>query len=814
MELVEGPTLADRILSGAIPVEEALPIAKQIAEALEYAHEKGIIHRDLKPSNIKLTPDGQVKILDFGLAKALADETSHTDASTSPTLSIAATRAGIILGTAAYMSPEQARGKPADRRADIWAFGVVLYEMLSSKQLFGGETVSDSMAAVITREPEWSALPASTPARVRELLRRCLTKDPRNRLQAIGDARIVIDEAIAQPDEKMPGMPAEGTSVPALQPGWRRALPWAVAGVLAVVAIVTSVLYARLALRQPPLVRAEIAPPKDGAFFLFTTNPGPVAISPDGTKLAFVAVEKDSVPRLYVRRLDSGESKVILGTENAAYPFWSPDGQWIAFAGGGKLRKVDLSGAPAVTLCDAGVGKGGTWNRDGVILYAPSFDSPLHRTTSAGGGCEPVTKLDAQRGDNSHRHPRFLPDGKHFIYFARSSSPTQAAHVLIAASLESREEKVLMQVSTAAEYVGGYLIYMREASLVARPFDATKLEFTGDGVPIVENVMNLGGGAGAGVFSVATNGTLVYQPGGLRANDHLIWQDREGRQVEKLNQEAIYAHVSLSPDGRLAVVYVSDQISGNNDLWLYDLKRDLSTRFTFGEGTENAPVWSPDSSTIYYAAGRNGKYLDLYRKSVSGSGEEELVFASEENKYPTQVTPDGKFLLFTSRFGFGRQSGTQSQWALPLTGERKPWPLLQGQFAFWGAVVSPDGKWMAYVSNASGRQDVFVTSFPNPGRKWQVSKNGGYVAFWRRDGREILYQAPDGRMVAVEVGVRAGSLELGAEKPLLLLPTYQEPFVLYSPTADHKRFLSVSGVSAQPKDPLRLVFNWPALLKK
>ncbi|HWQ02982.1 MAG TPA: protein kinase, partial [Candidatus Nitrosotenuis sp.] len=512
MELVEGPTLADRISSGAIPLEDALPIAKQIAEALEYAHERGIIHRDLKPANIKFTPDGKVKILDFGLAKALADDASHAEASTSPTLSIAATRAGIILGTAAYMSPEQARGKPADRRADIWSFGVVLYEMLSGRQLYGGETVSDSMAAVITREPEWASLPEKTPRRVRELLRRCLTKDPRQRLQAIGDARIALEEVISHPEEAAAETSAGGT--PALQK--KSALPWAAAGVLAVAAVVLGILYARVAFRPPLLVRTEISAPKDGAFFLFTTNPGPVAISPDGSALAFVAVEKDNVPRLYVRRLNSAETQVVPGTENAAYPFWSPDSKWVAFFGQGKLRKTDMSGAPPMTLCESGVGKGGTWNLDGVILYAPSFDSPIHRTTAAGGDCKAITTLNAGRSDNSHRHPRFLPDGKHFLYFARSASAVQASHALVATSLDSKEEKVLMQTSTMAEYVSGYLLYLRDVTLVAHPFDAGKLQFTGEAITLVDDVMNLGGGAGAGVFSVSATGTLVYLPGGKR----------------------------------------------------------------------------------------------------------------------------------------------------------------------------------------------------------------------------------------------------------------------------------------------------------
>jgi Tol biopolymer transport system component len=812
MELVEGPTLAARIAGGAIPVEEALPIARQIAEALEYAHERGIIHRDLKPANIKFTSDGAVKILDFGLAKALAEDVAHADASTSPTLSTAATKAGIILGTAAYMSPEQARGKPAERRADIWSFGVVLFEMLTGKQLYGGETVSDSLAAVITREPEWSALPANTPRRIRELLRRCLTKEVRSRLRDIGEARIALEEAIAHPEEKLPGMPAESTSIPALQPAWRRALPWVLAGVAAGVAIVAGVLYARVALRQSPLVRAEISPPKDGAFFLFTTNPGPVAISPDGTAMVYTAVEKDNVPRLHVRRLDSPQAVALAGTENAGYPFWSPDSKWVAFTAAGKLRKMDLSGAPPVELCDAGVGKGGAWNRDGVILYAPNFDSVIHRTTANGGECKPITALNAQRGDNSHRHPRFLPDGRHFFYFARSSNASQSVHTVILTSFDGKEEKILLQSSAIPEYASGHLLYLRETTLVARPFDTNMRKFTGEAVPLVENILFLGGGAGAAVFSASDNGTLVYSAGGGRANDNLIWQDREGKQVQKLNQQGIFAHVSLAPHGNVAVVYVSDQSTGNNDLWLYDLKRDLITRFTFGLGTENSPVWSPDGSMLYYAASRGGRFLNLYRKPVSGSGEEEKIYESDESKFPTSITQDGKILIFSRK---GRPpSGVESIWALPLTSERKPWPVLEGTFGSWAGVVSPDGKWITYVANESGRSEVFVTSFPRAGRKWQVSKNGGYVVFWRRDGKELLYQSPEGRMIAVPVSARGETLELGAETPLLLLPTFQEPFIQYWPSTDHQRFLSVSGVSAQPREPLHLVLNWPALLKK
>ena len=487
MELVEGEDLSERIKRGPVPVEEATAIALQIAEALEAAHEQGIVHRDLKPANIKLRHDGTVKVLDFGLAKAWEADGADPGLSLSPTITQHATAAGLILGTAAYMSPEQARGMPVDRRADIWSFGVVLWEMLTGRTLFEGHTVSDVLASVLKEAPDLEALPSGTPPYLRRLIRRSLDKDAKRRLRDIGEARVLFEDYQADPGGLDSGS-AESVLVVA-PPRWRRLLPWAVAGLTAVAALVLGVGGMSKERETGSTIRFQVPPPEGGGYQLDPYRPGPVVVSPDGQSLAFTAWDADGEVRIFVRDLDEVQPRVLAETEGAQFPFWSPDSKNLGFFAGGKLRKVKASGGQPLTLCDAPYGKGGSWSPEGVILFAPSGDHPIQRVSQLGGEPVDVTLFDEVRGDDSHRHPRFLPDGKHFLYLARFRDGYDEGHAVVAASLEGDEQKVIIRSPAAAEFASGHLLFLRERTLMAQPFDPNALELSGEPFPIADTVV-------------------------------------------------------------------------------------------------------------------------------------------------------------------------------------------------------------------------------------------------------------------------------------------------------------------------------------
>jgi eukaryotic-like serine/threonine-protein kinase len=815
MELVEGSTLAERIRSGALPIDEAVGIASQIAEALEYAHERGIVHRDLKPANVKVTDDDAVKVLDFGLAKAIEGDPRSADTADSPTLSRMATQAGVLLGTAAYMSPEQAKGKSVDRRADIWAFGCVLFEMLTGRMAFRGETATDTLASVIKDEPDWSQLPEATPSRVRVLVERCLQKDPRQRLRDIGDARIPLDEVLS-------GAP-ELTSVvaaPVDAPLWRRALPWAVAALLLVALGPIAFIHFR---EQPPapgeLSRFQIPVPDKAALAI----DGAFALSPDGRQLAFAATGADGVLRLWIRSRDSLEARPLTGSELPPTPlpfFWSPDSRYIAFDAGGKLKKIDVSGGPARTLCDVtGLAVGGSWNRDGVIIFGNDTGG-LMRVSADSGPAVPLTILDASRKESYHALPSFLPDGRHFIYLRRSETPGNSGAYVGSLDAKPEEQSVKLLLSTAYGPVfapstatgSDRLLFLRDGALMTQLFDPRRLELRGEPDTVTDHI---GFFYSFGFFSASTNGVLVYRTGGGGAS-RLTSFDRQGNVRGTEGEQGNYYGLALSPDGTRAAV---SRIEQNGSLWLVDLSRGTSSRFTLGASDAVFGTWSPDGSRIVFASSRSGIY-DLYQKQASDVRDEELLLKSSDSKYPTSWSRDGRFLLYMVP---DPRTAKYDLWVLPFDGDRKPFPFLRTEFNNYDGQFSPDGRRVAYVSDESGREEIYVRTFspdssetvPDLGGKWLISTGGGSQPRWRGDGKELYYLAPDRKLMAVEITTNP-VFRAGAPKALFQAPPQNAVSIIshsWDLTPDGKRFLFPAPAD-QGWAPFDVVLNWQAALKK
>jgi Tol biopolymer transport system component len=818
MELVEGPTLADRIKAGPIPIDEALPIAKQIAEGLEYAHERGIVHRDLKPANIKVTPDDAVKILDFGLAKTMeAGAASFGDATTSPTISEIATQSGILLGTAAYMSPEQAKGRPVDRRVDIWAFGCVLYEMLTGKRPFRGESVTDTLAALLRADPDWSLLPAATPARVRVLLQRCLQKDPKQRLRDIGDARISLEEVLSGAPDASFG----AATHPAKK--WRMWLLGGVAGVFIVATAVLAFLYFRQKPSTTQSMRFEIPLPGKTSFA------GGPSVSPDGHKVAFILAGVDGQSRLWVRSLDTLEVRPFEGTEGASgWPFWSPDSGSVAFTVGGQLLKVDISGGPPQVLCDSrSVILGGTWLPDRRILF--SDGGQLMQVADSGGAPSRI-------GPAGAGFPTALPDGRHLIYGIGPPGTENSGIYVVSLDAKPGDpptKKLLPDASItaytpSADSALGYLLFLRvytaggsKGTLMAVPFDLRQLALTGEPIPIAEQVTS---------FSASPTGVLVYWSGSSTAGGpargniqgQLTWFDRTGKVLGTIGDPGVYRTLAISPDGRRVAFERADpQNFAHRDIWLYDSARGVSTRFTFDSGWDGNPVWSPDGSYIAFGGEKpdNGIF-NLYQKTSNLTGEEELLFKSGVHKIPSGWSPDGRFLLFFNPVG------ATHVWVLPLNGtaaSRKPFPLEQSDFAQAAGRFSPDGRWIAYQSNESGKDEIYVRPFDAPAAagspsaartavtgKWMVSKDGGTLPLWRGDGKELFYLSANGMAMAVDVNT-TGVFQAGIPKPLFKVPS---GLVYWDATSDGKRFLMPVPAATDASAPLTVVLNWQAGLKK
>jgi serine/threonine-protein kinase len=773
LEFVDGQSLAEKLAQpsaishqpcAGLPVAEALTIARQIVEALEAAHDKGIVHRDLKPANIMLTVDGQVKVLDFGLAKHDGAGGSGGPAGLphSPTLTFQPTQAGVILGTAAYMSPEQAKGRAADKRSDVWAFGCVLFELLTGTRAFQGEDVSDTLAAILRGEPDWTALPPDAPASIRTLLKRCLEKDRKARIPDIAVVRFLMDDALTvagpvTPDSRLPTPDSR-------LPTRSSTLPWAVAGAALLVAGVLLMLWAPWRKAAPPApvrVSAELG----ADVSLATSGFGDATIlSPDGAVFAFVAQKGGGgSPQLHVRRLAQLQATALSGTDDADSPFFSPDGQWIAFFAGGKLKKISVTGGAAVTLCDAPNGRGGAWGEDGTIVFAPDSTAGVRllRVSSAGGKPEPLTSL--AEGQSTQRWPQVLPGGTAVLFTAGTAGAYEDANIVVQ-PLPAGARTIVQRGGYHGRYLpSGHLVYIHDATLFAVPFDLDRLEVTGQPVPALEGVTSNSASASA-QFAVSATGTLVYLPGRSTGGVPIHWMTHEGRTTPLRATLANWFDPQFAPDGRRLALQIND---GQNDVWVYEWARDTLTRLTFDSADDRKPVWTPEGRRIAFASSRGDKStLNLYWQRADGTGDAQRLTESKNIQMPASWHPGGKFLAF-------EEVNPQTSYdlmILPLEGDEasgwkpgKPTVFLNSPFSEREPMFSPDGRWLAYWSNETGRAEVFVRPFPGPGGKWQISTGGGNYPTWSRTKHELFYGSPNGQIMVAAFTVEGDSFR--AEKP-------------------------------------------------
>jgi Tol biopolymer transport system component/predicted Ser/Thr protein kinase len=792
MEYLEGESLADRLGKGALPTEQILRYGIEIADALDKAHRQGIVHRDLKPGNIMITKSG-VKLLDFGLAKPLATAGARpvsgasvmaTEAQVSQPL----TERGTILGTFQYMSPEQLEGGEADSRSDIFAFGAVLYEMATGRKAFTGKSQASLIGSILRDDPApLSEVAPMVPPAFNRVIKTCLAKDPEHRFQTAHDIKLQL-EWIREGGSQA-GLPAP---VVARRKN-REKLAWATAAALAIAAAALGFGFWKRTPKPARVVRFEIGVPPE-----VSTLDAP-RISPDGRTLAFDATDSTGHSRIWIRPLNALQAHPLAGTEGTGRAFWSPDGKYLGFFAEGKLNKIDVSGGPTQKICDAPTGADGTWSPEGVILFDGVGTDPILRVLATGGTAVPIIKPEGEKALQVG-WPAFLPDGKHFLYMAIAAKLSDSMYRV--GSLDSKETEPFAPAQSQITYIDpGYLLFLRDRTLVAQPFDPKSLKTKGEPIPVADQVGT--DSVGLGRFSVSREGTLVYRTGDV--TNRLVWVDRSGKEIETAVDPGVYQSPKLSPDGRRLVFDISDPRTGKPDIWVRDLSRNVSSRFSFSKGDAFASLWSPDGSRIVYTV-----TIDLVERTSDGQGAETPLVTSPELKIASGFSPDGKFLAFGSR----SKDGGWDIWMQPTFGDKKPYPWLKTPFNEFGAVFSPDGRYVAYTSNESGRNQIYVQSFPGPGGKWQVSSDGGREAAWRSDGKELYYMAANQKVMGVDVTTGA-NFEAGVPKELfaarLDLGTMRNRFVASS---DGQRFLIVATPARDAISPINVVMNWMSDLGK
>jgi len=793
MEYLEGETLAARLERGPLPLDQLLRIGIEIADALEKAHQQGVVHRDLKPGNIMLTKTG-AKLLDFGLAKpTLRSDTALT---TMATAAKPLTMEGAIVGTFLYMAPELFEGKEADVRSDLFAFGAVLYEMATGKRAFEGKTSASVIAAIMEREPApITSVQPMTPPALERVIKTCLAKDPEERFQSAHDLKLQL-QWIAEAGSQA-GVPAPVVT----RRKNRERLAWIVAGALAVLAALLAVGFVLRAPQPQSLIRASISlPPQTAAPPL-----GFFSISPDGRRLAFVAAAASGQPQLWVRPLDSLTAQPLAGTEGAIYPFWSPDSRYIGFFADGKLKKIDPSGGPAQSVCDAPEGRGGTWSSDGVIAFAPGVFTGIYRVPAIGG--TPAQLTTPATPGTSDRFPSFLPDGKHVLYLSLAGSGKK--DVVNVVSLDSKQAVRVGEISSNVVYdPSGFLLYQRDGNLVAQHFDTGNFALGGDAFPVVEQIQ-LATDRGNAFFSVSPGGMLVYQAGGLGNKAQLTWFDRDGKQLGTLGGPGQVFGPVLSPDGKRVVASISGP-TGKASLWMLDVARGISSRFTFTDSSDSWSVWSPDGKQVAYSSNRAGR-LEIYLKPANGVESEQPIVTGEGESMPTDWSRDGRFIAYQTQ---SQSTKKFDIWIVPTTGDRKPYPFIATEADEDEGAFSPDGRWFAFSSNESGRREVYVVPFPGRGGKWQVSSSGGEWPLWVANGTELDYQSLDHKWMAVEVNGKGNDFSIGATQTLFggkPLPSGSPLGVNVTPDGK-KALIPVETEGAAV--PFTLVTNWKADLKK
>ena len=800
-ELLEGETLRRRIAGTPMTQRRAIDYALQIANGLAAAHEKGIIHRDLKPDNIFVTNDGRVKILDFGLAK-LTQPDGNQSQTEIPTRRVD-TNPGVIMGTVGYMSPEQVKGRQVDQRSDIFSFGAILYEMLSGRRAFHGESPAETMSAILKEDPpELSQTNQNVSPALARFVNRCLEKNPESRFHSASDLAFALEalSGSASSFEK-----TISVATPGLQLRTRERLIWIAAVSLPlIIAIALAFSNFRRAPNASQTVRFFITPTDQVAFIS-------ALISPDGRLLLIRGRDSSGKTLLWIRSLDSLSTQPLSGTDNSAYPFWSPDSRSIAFFADSKLKRIEITGGPPQTLCDTGTGSGagGAWNRDGVIVFARDHASGLYRVSAAGGIATALTALDKTQGDISHKYPQFLPDGKRFLYLAQNAK-TEDSSIYVRA-IDSSENRLILKTRAQAAYVpDGYLLFLRDRTLMAQPFDVSKLQLTGEPVLLAEQV-GFNFAAGFANYSVSDNGVLTYMSGGSITGGQPFLFDRDGKSLGPVGPTGNYSNIYLAPDEKRVAVSIGDSQSGARDIWLLDIARNTPTRFTFDPAEDAMPIWSPDGSRIAFVGDREGTG-NLYEKAANGASNEKLLLKTNERKFPHDWSRDGKFIAYSNQ----SESTNIDLWVLPMTGDKKPVPFLNSTFNEDQAKFSPDGHFIAYSSDESGRYEVYLETFPVRGGKRMISRDGGAQPRWRRDGKEIFFIAPDRKLMAADVKLEGSNLEVSVPKALFQtqIGGYPIPRNGYDVFGNGQRFLIITPRQENNLTPITVVANWTAGLQR